>query len=107
MRTPKHDGTQVIVWTENGEEKRCVPSPNHTIESVAERMVPAGVKWWLEDAKPHGRRPSEPQSKPASVGGGSVDPLPDDATLPQVTAKVNELVHALSRQGDAWQTSEP
>lgn len=106
-REPKHDGTSVIVWSENGVERRCVPSPNHDIESVAERMVPDGVKWSVEPIKPHNRRPSEAVAAPVTVGGVVVKPLPADATLPQLTEKVNDLVRALSQKGDAWPTSEP
>ncbi len=95
MRTPKHDGSQVIIWTENGVEKRCIPSPNHTIESVVARVVPAGVKWRVKQAGAHGR--AQWYYQPVEAGRGiDLEPLDENATLPQAVAKINDLVHALS-----------
>ena len=95
MRTPKNDGNQVIIWDGNGVEKRCIPSPNHTIESVAARVVPAGVKWRVEQAEAHGRAQRFYQPAEADRAIDLV-PLDETATLPQAVAKINDLVHALS-----------
>lgn len=97
MREPKHDGKTHIFWTIDGREFSCSPSPNHSIESVAARMVPAGVKWEARPAETRVRPPA-PEAPAVDIGGVSVEPAAAEASLPELTAKVNELVHALARK---------